>query len=79
MNSTKARRGRAIVALSALFLAGVVGLDMFSATYIVKSAGADFRYELAWSVIGWLLGIAVVFFGWNILTYNRPRYARRRG
>ena len=79
MNSNKARRGRAMVALSALVVAGFIGLDMFSATYIVKSAGADFRYEFAWSVIGWLLGIAVVFFGWNILTYNRPRYARRRG
>lgn len=79
MNTSKARRGRAMVALTALILAGVVGLDMVSATFIVKSASADFRYEFAWTVIGWLVGIAVVFFGWNALTYNRPRYARRRG
>lgn len=77
MNTTKARRGRAMVALTALILAGVIGLDMFSATFIVESASEDFRYGFAWAVIGWLTGIAGVFFGWNALTYNRPRYSRR--
>ena len=77
MNTSRARERRAFIALIALGYAGFIGLDMVSATYIVESASEGYNYGLAWTFIGWCAGVAVVLFGWNILTYNRPRYARR--
>ena len=78
-NTNSARKRRAVVALIALGFAGFISLDMVSATYIVKSASEGYNYGLAWTVIGWILGFAGALFFWNIVTYNRPRYARNRG
>lgn len=77
MNTNKARRFRATLAVMALFNAGVLGVMMISVTYVVKSY--DMYYDTAWAWIIGFVGFAVMMFLWNIVTYNRPRYARPRG
>ena len=77
MNSNKARRFRATLAVMALFNASVLGVMMISTVYIVKTY--DMYYNVAWAWIIGFVGFALVMFLWNIVTYNSPRYARSRG
>ena len=77
MNTNKARRFRATLAVAALLFAGFFGLMMISDTYIVQSN--DLYYDRVWAWIIGFVGFAVVMFLWNILTYASPRYARPRG
>ena len=77
MNSNKARRLRATLAVMALFNASVLGVMMISTVYIVKTY--DMYYNVAWAWIIGFVGFALVMFLWNIVTYNSPRIARRRG
>lgn len=76
MNTSKARRFRAYLAVVALGFAGILGMMMMSVTYVVKSY--DMYYDRAWAWIIGFVGFAVMMFLWNAVTYNRPRYARRR-
>lgn len=77
MNTNKARRFRAVLAVTALGFAGILGVMMISVTYVVKSY--DLYYDRAWAWIIGFVGFAVVMFLWNVVTYRSPRYARRRG
>jgi hypothetical protein len=61
----------------ALFNASVLGVMMISTVYIVKTY--DMYYNVAWAWIIGFVGFALVMFLWNIVTYNSPRIARRRG
>ena len=76
MNTNSARKTRAVVALTLLAVASFISLII-----IIDAVkyGEKFSFYLTgmalWEAVG-AYAIALVLFGWNAVTYRRPRYAR---
>ena len=68
---TTARNTRGIIALGFLTIAGFIAVDMFSSTFVISGGKEDYNYGVGFLGIGIAVGVSVLLFTYNILTYRK--------
>jgi hypothetical protein len=78
-NTNSARKFRATLALVFIFIATAISAFIISdAIRYGENISAYYGGFALWEAVG-ALAVAFVLLAWNVVTYNRPRYARSRG